>query len=107
MIVSGEKGKFEEVRESLPAWKEKEKILSLLGRQQVLVISGMTGCGKSTQVPQFILDNWLADTKADHVNIVCTQPRRISAVGVATRVAQEREEKVGGVVGYQIRLETC
>ena len=38
---------------------------------------------------------------------MCTQPRRISAVGVASRVAQEREEKVGGVVGYQIRLETC
>ena len=107
MIVSGEKGKFEAVRESLPAWKEKEKILSLLGRQQVLVISGMTGCGKSTQVPQFILDAWLADSRPNHVNIVCTQPRRISAVGVATRVAQEREEKVGGVVGYQIRLETC
>ena len=106
-IVSGEKGKFDAVRESLPAWKEKEKILSLLSCQQVLVISGMTGCGKSTQVPQFILDNWLADARSDHVNIVCTQPRRISAVGVATRVAQEREEKVGGVVGYQIRLETC
>ena len=42
------------------------------------------------------------NNKAEHCHIICTQPRRISAVGVAGRVAQEREEKVGGVVGYQV-----
>ena len=67
----------------------------------------MTGCGKSTQVPQFILDDWLCgDSSADFCNVVCTQPRRISAIGVATRVADERGEKPGEVVGYQIRLES-
>lgn len=67
---------------------------------QVVVISGETGCGKSTQIPQFILDDWLlkssnANNKAiEHVEIICTQPRRISAIGVAERVADERVEKV-------------
>ena len=74
---------------------------------QIVVISGMTGCGKSTQVPQYILDDWMANSKGNqHCNIVCTQPRRISAMGVAERVASERNEKVGNVVGYQIRLES-
>lgn len=75
------------------------------------MISGETGCGKSTQVPQFILDNWLFQAskldsnKIPHVEIVCTQPRRLSAIGVAERVADERTERVGQTVGYQIRLE--
>ena len=67
----------------------------------------MTGCGKSTQVPQYILDDWMVNASENrHCNIVCTQPRRISAMGVAERVAAERNEKVGNVVGYQIRLES-
>jgi ATP-dependent RNA helicase DHX57 len=71
----------------------------------------MTGCGKSTQVPQYILDDWLGASKKsgremEHCNIICTQPRRISAIGVAERVAQERNEKAGNTVGYSIRLET-
>lgn len=69
-----------------------------------MVISGETGCGKSTQIPQFILDDWLLrssnnnnERKAiDHVEIICTQPRRISAIGVAERVSEERVEKVNG-----------
>ena len=58
-------------------------------------------------MPQFILDEWLDRRGPETCNIVCTQPRRISAIGVAERVAAEREEgKVGtGLVGYQIRLE--
>ena len=49
-LVSGEKGKFDKIREGLPAWKEKDNIISLLSKNQVVVVSGMTGCGKSTQV---------------------------------------------------------
>ena len=63
-------------------------------------------CGKTTQVPQFILDSYLRKTKDLHMcNIMCTQPRRISAMAVAERVAEERVEKLGKTIGYQIRLE--
>ena len=88
------------------------RILETLKHCQVVVISGMTGCGKSTQVPQYILDEWLQQGAkkgkhggggAGHCNIVCTQPRRISAIGVAERVAAERNERAGNTVGYQIR----
>ncbi|XP_004523655.1 putative ATP-dependent RNA helicase DHX57 [Ceratitis capitata] len=99
-------------RRSLPAFEKMIEILDLMEQSQVIVISGETGCGKSTQVPQFILDNWLFQAsklkeanKMPHVEVVCTQPRRLSAIGVAERVADERTERVGQTVGYQIRLE--
>ncbi|XP_058058907.1 putative ATP-dependent RNA helicase DHX57 [Anopheles bellator] len=99
-------------RRNLPAWAKMSEIIELLDSNQVLVISGETGCGKSTQVPQFLLDDWLlqssrlgANEKVRHLEIVCTQPRRLSAIGVAERVAEERSEKIGNTVGYQIRLE--
>ena len=63
-------------------------------------------CGKTTQIPQFVLDNWLKDGKGDDCFVICTQPRRISATSVAERVASERAEKPGETVGYQIRLES-
>jgi ATP-dependent RNA helicase YTHDC2 len=67
------------------------------------MISGDTGSGKTTQVPQFILEHY-CDTKQP-VRILCTQPRRIAAMSVAERVATERGEPLGGTTGYQIRLE--
>lgn len=63
-------------------------------------------CGKTTQIPQFILDASLTGPAEQVANIICTQPRRISAVSVAQRVAQERAEHLGNSVGYQIRLES-
>nr|XP_056709065.1 putative ATP-dependent RNA helicase DHX57 [Euleptes europaea] len=93
-------------RQNLPAWEEKNTILRLLNKHQVLVVSGMTGCGKTTQIPQFILDSSLEGPPSKVVNIICTQPRRISAISVAERVAKERMERVGVTVGYQIRLES-
>ncbi|XP_043913365.1 putative ATP-dependent RNA helicase DHX57 isoform X2 [Protopterus annectens] len=95
-----------EERQMLPAWQEKENILDLLNKHQVLVVSGMTGCGKTTQVPQFILDDSLKGHAKQVANIICTQPRRISAISVAERVAKERAERLGVTVGYQIRLES-
>uniref|UniRef100_A0A8C5F0P9 RNA helicase n=1 Tax=Gopherus evgoodei TaxID=1825980 RepID=A0A8C5F0P9_9SAUR len=93
-------------RQNLPAWEERETILDLLAKHQVLVVSGMTGCGKTTQIPQFILDASLRGPPNGVANIICTQPRRISAISVAERVAKERTERVGITVGYQIRLES-
>jgi len=72
---------------------------------QVLVISGETGCGKTTQLPQYILEEGISSLRGAHYNIVCTQPRRISAISVAARIASERGESLGETVGYQIRLE--
>ncbi|XP_055546685.1 putative ATP-dependent RNA helicase DHX57 [Wyeomyia smithii] len=97
-------------RQQLPAWCKMTEIITAIEANSVLVISGETGCGKSTQVPQFILDNWLFQSsklgrKVPHVEIICTQPRRLSAIGVAERVAEERNERIGNTVGYQIRLE--
>ncbi|XP_053316891.1 putative ATP-dependent RNA helicase DHX57 isoform X2 [Spea bombifrons] len=93
-------------RQKLPAWEKQDAILQLLSNHQVLVVSGMTGCGKTTQIPQFILDASLQGSSSEVSNIICTQPRRISAISVAERVAQERSERVGLSVGYQIRLES-
>ena len=63
------------------------------------LITGDTGSGKTTQVPQFILEN-AHDTRTP-VRIVCTEPRRLAAVSVAERVSYERNEKPGGSVGFQ------
>ncbi|KAF4090320.1 hypothetical protein AMELA_G00050480 [Ameiurus melas] len=97
---------MQEQRVKLPVWEKRRNILDALEKNQVLVISGMTGCGKTTQIPQFILDDSLSGRGESVANIVCTQPRRISAIAVATRVAQERAETLGHSTGYQIRLET-
>ncbi|XP_062912424.1 putative ATP-dependent RNA helicase DHX57 isoform X1 [Mobula hypostoma] len=93
-------------RKKLPAFDAKDQILDMLSKAQVLVVSGMTGCGKTTQIPQFILDDSLTGLPGEVANIVCTQPRRISAISVAERVAKERAERLGESVGYQIRLES-
>lgn len=63
------------------------------------------GCGKTTQVAQFILDNEIENKRGSITKIACTQPRRISAITVAERVANERADNLGNSVGYHIRLE--
>lgn len=64
---------------------------------------GETGCGKTTQVPQFLLDD---PDIGPSCRMIVTQPRRLSAVTVAERVSAEREEKIGTTVGYNIRFES-
>lgn len=66
----------------------------------VVLISGPTGCGKSTQVPQFILDDCMNRKK--YCNIIVTQPRRIAAISVCKQVNYERNWKNGLLVGYQV-----
>ena len=93
-------------RAALPAAEKQQAVLAALRSHGVLVVSGETGCGKTTQVPQFILDDAIARGRGGATSIICTQPRRISAMGVAQRVAAERAEPLGRMVGYQVRLES-
>lgn len=94
--------KMKQRRDMLPAAKLSQKITSLLGTQQVVVVAGATGSGKSTQVPQFILDASISNSR--YARILCSQPRRISAIGVANRVMEERTTEE--LVGYAVRGET-
>jgi len=98
--------KMQSIRNNLPASESRDKITKLIENNAVVVLSGETGCGKSTQVPQFILEHAIFNGVGGETNIICTQPRRISAIGLAERVANERDEKVGSVVGYAVRLES-
>eukprot|EP00742_Colponemidia_sp_Colp-10_P012008 GILJ01013424.1.p1 GENE.GILJ01013424.1~~GILJ01013424.1.p1 ORF type:complete len:1443 (+),score=258.53 GILJ01013424.1:102-4331(+) len=93
-------------KRTLPAFSKRDSILDLIQNNQVVLIQGDTGCGKTTQVPQYILETWLLAGQGGDCNIICTQPRRISAIGVAERVAFERSEKVGDIIGYQVRLKS-
>ncbi|KAJ4717401.1 putative ATP-dependent RNA helicase [Melia azedarach] len=99
------------IRAALPIVELKGDILQLLKEKNVLVICGETGSGKTTQVPQFILDDMIESGSGGHCNIICTQPRRIAAISVAERVADERCEPSPGsdrsLVGYQVRLDSA
>lgn len=94
-------------RQSLPAWALKDAIVRAVNDHQVTIISGETGSGKSTQCVQFILDDMIERKIGATANIICTQPRRISALGLADRVSDERCSRVGEEVGYAIRGESA
>ncbi|KAJ4920737.1 hypothetical protein JOQ06_024568 [Pogonophryne albipinna] len=98
-------------REQLPVFQHRHRVLEALQRHPVVVVAGETGSGKSTQIPQFLLEELLIGCPAARpVNIVVTQPRRISAMSLACRVNQEQgcEDAPGSkssLCGYQIRME--
>uniref|UniRef100_A0A671V640 ATP-dependent RNA helicase DHX29 n=1 Tax=Sparus aurata TaxID=8175 RepID=A0A671V640_SPAAU len=98
-------------REQLPVFQHRHRVLEALQRHRVVVVAGETGSGKSTQIPQFLLEELLTGGKeAQPCNIVVTQPRRISAMSLACRVSQELgcEDGPGSkssLCGYQIRME--
>lgn len=97
-------------RMSLPIWKFKSALLDAIMDNQVVIICGETGCGKSTQVPAFILEHELSGGRP--CKVYCTEPRRISAISLARRVSEELGERKGDVgtfrslVGFAIRLES-
>ncbi len=97
-------------RISLPIWKFKDELLDAIEQHQVVIVCGETGCGKSTQVPAFILERELSCGRS--CKVYCTEPRRISAISLARRVSEELGEGKGdmgtsrSLVGYAIRLES-
>ncbi|EIM24205.1 P-loop containing nucleoside triphosphate hydrolase protein [Wallemia mellicola CBS 633.66] len=99
-----------QARNALPIAAYRQTILDTIDSSQVMVLSGETGCGKSTQLPAFILEDALS--KGQKCKIYCTEPRRISAISLGSRVSVELGEKpgmVGGpesLVGYAVRLES-
>ncbi|KAL5606143.1 hypothetical protein BROUX41_006089 [Berkeleyomyces rouxiae] len=97
---------METKRQELPAWKIQDQLVRTVEEHDVTIISGETGSGKSTQSMQFILDNLYSRGLGVHANMLVTQPRRISALGLADRVAEERCTRVGDEIGYAIRGET-
>ncbi|KAF9586859.1 hypothetical protein IFM89_039919, partial [Coptis chinensis] len=82
---SPEGNRMLDFRKSRPAYSEKDRLLSAIARNQVIVISGETGCGKTTQLPQYLLESEIESGRGAFRSIICTQPRRISAMAVAER----------------------
>ncbi|KAG6372887.1 pre-mRNA splicing factor [Boletus reticuloceps] len=95
---------IEETRKSLPVYTYREELLDAIKQHQVLIVVAETGSGKTTQLPQYLHE---AGYTAGGLKIGCTQPRRVAAMSVAARVAEEMGTKVGYEVGYSIRFEDC
>ena len=88
----------------MPIAKHRNQILKKLERSKVLIISGDTGCGKTTQVPKYLIEHGAATNQ--EVNIIFTQPRRLAATNIAKRVALEMSDRIGNKVGYQVGMES-
>uniref|UniRef100_A0A8C0FVZ5 DExH-box helicase 34 n=1 Tax=Chelonoidis abingdonii TaxID=106734 RepID=A0A8C0FVZ5_CHEAB len=91
--------KLQRERAALPIAQYRDQLLRAVAQNQVVVVAGDTGCGKSTQVPQYLL-------AAGYSHVACTQPRRIACISLAKRVAFESLHQYGAEVGYQIRFES-
>jgi len=82
-------------QQKLPIYEHRQEIVDAIARHQVVVVAGDTGCGKSTQVPQYLLS-------AGYTHIACTQPRRIACISLSRRVAYETLNEYGSQVAYQV-----
>jgi len=84
-------------QQNLPIYEHRQEIVDAVARNQVVIVAGDTGCGKSTQVPQYLLS-------AGYTHIACTQPRRIACISLSRRVAYETLNEYGSEVAYQVQL---
>lgn len=101
---------LKEVRESLPIFAYRDELLKTIDEHQVVIVVGETGSGKTTQLLQYTHEAGYTRPPSgdrDAVKVLCTQPRRVAAMSVAARVAQEMGVKLGNEVGYSIRFEDC
>jgi ATP-dependent RNA helicase DHX8/PRP22 len=94
---------MQQQRESLPIFKLREELIRAVNDNQVLVVIGETGSGKTTQMTQYLAESGYTSRG----RIGCTQPRRVAAMSVAKRVAEEFGCRLGEEVGYAIRFEDC
>ncbi|OMJ77262.1 hypothetical protein SteCoe_23171 [Stentor coeruleus] len=95
--------RLQDERCELPVFKQRDKLLTAIRDHKILIVEGETGSGKTTQIPQYLHE--VGYTK--YGKIACTQPRRVAAMSVAARVAQEMRVKLGHEIGYSIRFEDC
>ncbi|KAK7682368.1 hypothetical protein QCA50_014573 [Cerrena zonata] len=95
---------IDETRKSLPIYTYRTQLLEAIKEHQILIVVAETGSGKTTQLPQYLHE---AGYTANGLKVGCTQPRRVAAMSVAARVAEEMGTKVGYEVGYSIRFEDC
>ncbi|KAL6450752.1 PRP43 Pre-mRNA-splicing factor ATP-dependent RNA helicase PRP43 [Candida maltosa Xu316] len=93
------------IRRDLPVHSQREEFLKIFHSTQIMVFVGETGSGKTTQIPQFVLYDEMPHLTGKQV--ACTQPRRVAAMSVAARVADEMDVELGEEVGYNIRFENC
>lgn len=93
-----------ECKKSLPVFPFRDDLIAAIREHQILIIEGETGSGKTTQIPQYLYESGFTE---NNKKIGCTQPRRVAAMSVAARVAQEMNIKLGNEVGYSIRFEDC
>ena len=100
-ICSAFKVECTRLRTALPMYANRTEIMSMVTKNQVSVLLGETGSGKSTQVAQYMYQAGLANEGL----IVCTQPRKIAAISLATHVAQEMGSSVGQLVGYKVGMQ--
>ncbi|KAI9197306.1 pre-mRNA-splicing factor ATP-dependent RNA helicase PRP16-like protein [Polychytrium aggregatum] len=92
-----------EQREFLPAFAVREELMNVIRDNQIVIVVGETGSGKTTQLTQYLHE----EGYSKYGVIGCTQPRRVAAMSVAKRVSEEMDTKLGEKVGYSIRFEDC
>lgn len=92
-------------RRALPMHDYRQRILDQVKDNAYSIVIGATGSGKTTQVPQIILEDAISRGEGGSCDVICTQPRRIAATSVAQRVAAERLERLQNTVGYQVRFD--
>ena len=92
---------------ALPVRSYEKQVLDLIERNTYSILVAQTGSGKSTQLPQLILENAIANDGGAGCRVLCVQPRQLAATSLASRVARERCEKLGNSVGYSVRFNNC
>ncbi|KAA0186313.1 hypothetical protein FBUS_03538 [Fasciolopsis buskii] len=103
---------LEQQRQHLPIFTWRTQFLFLLETNRVVIVTGETGSGKSTQLPQYVYESGWLNAKPSSLapsgaTMAITQPRRVAALTLATRIAEEKNWNLGAQVGYAIRFEEC